>query len=111
MSMQKLFSYSLWVLFVAGLLVLATFFPGMAPAWESRRLHPLLNLFGGALGIFVALAASFLWIGMLIDCIIARNVNVAAKLLWIVALLIVNIAAALVYYFSTYTRQNRFCHV
>lgn len=50
----------------------------------------------------MAFAGSFFWIGMLVHCMATKNLSKFSKLLWIIALLTVNIVAALFYYFLIY---------
>ena len=102
------FRYSFWILIISIMLMAATFLPGMGEVLENPRLHGLVQVFGGIIGVCAAIAASFFWIGMLIHCLITRKLKQFPKLLWLVALLFANIVAAVCYYFVIYCASPKF---
>ena len=101
------FRYSLWALLICTVLIAVTFLPGMGEALQSQRWRWLVQIVGGMIGVCGALSGSFIWFGMLIHCLITKNLNRLPKLVWVSAMLIVNIVAAICYYFAVYTAGDK----
>lgn len=77
------------------------------PALQSTFDNPgiVVKLLSGVLGVWGALAASILWLGMMLYALASYRHSVIAKILWMVAFLTVNILAALIYYLLVYIRE------
>ena len=64
-----------------------------------------METLGWMVGIAGAVAASVLWLGMMLCLLTSVRHSIAAKIGWIVLFLTINILAAVIYYVLVYTRQ------
>jgi hypothetical protein len=105
--MQRIFRYSSWALLPFAIFVL-TVTEFLRPEDIARPLAGILFKvlaivcgFGGIVG------TTILFLGMLLFCIVEDCSPVWKRVFWAMALLAVNLIAALPYYFLVYRKQMR----
>jgi hypothetical protein len=105
--MQRIFRYSVWALlpFAIFILIVAEFLgPEDIASPIAGILFKVLAVvcgFGGIVG------TTILFLGMLLFCIVRDRSPVWKRIVWAMALLAVNLVAALPYYFLVYRKQMR----
>jgi hypothetical protein len=59
-----------------------------------------------ALILFLIIGGTVLWLGMIRDCAIAREMSVRARVLWLILVVPTPNLGALIYYFCVYERRS-----